>query len=128
MEKNKNEEFFRLEQEHDGEETESDEEAQPTKREYELMRQNPNSYAMFIDRFASSIIGAKNWGYEGDNPMKDVVGGRTQFNDVITVSDEAFMLVCMESYRERWLAEVKKKDALVRTLTFKVCCAVWVPI
>ena len=81
------------------------------------MRQNPIAYTMFVDRFASSIIGNKNWGYEGDNPVQGVVTGTTGFNDVITVSDEAFMLVCMESYRERWLAEAKQKDALVHTQT-----------
>ena len=84
------------------------------KREYELMRQNPIPYARFVNQFASSVIGAKNWGYEGHNPMRDVVRCTTQFNQVITASDEAFMLVCMESYRERWLAEAKQKHAVVR--------------
>ena len=91
------------------------------KREYELMRQNPIAYARFVNQFASSVIGAKYWGYEGDNPMHDVVRGTTQFNQVITASDEAFMLVCMESYRERWLAEAKQKHALVRKQNHSRC-------
>lgn len=118
VENNNNEEFLRLEQgNHDDAIRDDSGEAPPMKREYELMRQNPIAYARFVDRFASSVIGAKNWGYEGDNPMHDVVRGTTQFNQVITASDEAFMLVCMESYRERWLAEAKQKHALVRRQT-----------
>ena len=120
---NKNEDFLRLEQgNHEDTIPYNNGEARPMKREYELMRQNPIAYARFVNQFASSVIGTKNWGYEGDNPMRDVVRGTTPFNEVITASDEAFMLVCMESYRERWLAEAKQKHALVRRQNPKRLC------
>lgn len=75
--------------------------------EYEFLEQRvcASDYAIFIDKFASAVVGNKNWGRNKDNPMTEVIEGNKCFNDLMTVSDEAFINVCFRNYRERWFEE-----------------------
>ena len=40
--------------------------------------------------------------------MDEVVKGKLPFDEVFSPSDEAFLLICMDNYRERWLEEFSR--------------------
>ena len=70
--------------------------------------QSHSVYITFIDTFAPCIVGKKIWN-DPTFPMKRVAEGKLAFDNILTVSDEAFLVLCMRNYRERWLEEFFRK-------------------
>ena len=90
-----------------------------------MMRQNVSSYTHFVNYFAPGIVSVKVWGdfkaskakYENGNDILD---------EFFTTSDEAFMLVVLLNYEERWKAELQMKTltTMVRLTTTLIVCIV----
>ena len=82
-----------------------------------MMRQNVSSYTHFVNYFAPCIVSVKVWGdfkaskakYENGNDILD---------EFFTTSDEAFMLVVLLNYEERWKAELTMKMVSLTTSLF----------
>jgi hypothetical protein len=79
------------------------------------MRDNCLFYSEFIDYYAPAVVGSQVW--NDDANMKahcstnDI---RTFGKKVLTVSDEAFILLVMVNAAPRWMAEIVRDDCKVR--------------
>lgn len=71
----------------------------------ESMRGNSGVYMHFIDMFAPCIVGDAVWNAK-PNPLDRVVQQGARLDTVLTVSDEAFMLLCFRNYSAKWKGEV----------------------
>ena len=63
-----------------------------------------SEYLSFVATFAPCVTGKAKW----DKPvpaMEQVIKGKLSFEKVFSASDEAFLLICMDNYRKRWLEE-----------------------
>ena len=84
-----------------------------------VMGNNIVQYINLIDIYTPCIVGSTNWN-DVDN-MKHHCGDNVSlFNQgVLSISDEAFLLVVLYNYSANWMPEIVIKNAMVRTL---VCC------
>jgi hypothetical protein len=82
------------------------------------MRTKPESYAYFCVHFIPAIVGERNW----TKLCRATMGVKETFKRLVTVSDEAFALLLLENYWDRWVAEweeKKKADEDGRDVSFK---------
>lgn len=69
------------------------------------MRENTIHYVSFIDMFAPCVVSVKKWDNLAEMERACTsVDGET-FNNMLTVSDEVFMLLVIENYANKWFAE-----------------------
>ena len=70
------------------------------------LRNQIKSYIEFIQTFAFSILGKRKWNgiVKNESQINEL---RHDFDTVLTVSDEAFIILCVVNYRERWFEETK---------------------
>jgi len=63
------------------------------------------NYVAFLYRFAPTLVSSRIW---NDSRLIEIAltGGPGAFNSLLTVSDEAFMLVVLENYIGPWHAKV----------------------
>jgi hypothetical protein len=71
------------------------------------LRKNIVHYITFIDTFAPCLVGNSKW----NNTMQDQRVGPSSFNELLSTSDETFLVLVILNYAPRWYAEVVKKDA-----------------
>jgi len=72
------------------------------------MRKNITNYVAFLHRFAPQKVTSRRW--NNSTLVEDACkGGPGAFEKLLSVSDEAFMLVVMENYVESWHAAVLAK-------------------
>lgn len=72
------------------------------------MRKNMTNYVAFLNRFAPKVITSRRW--NNSTLVEDACKGSPHaFDKLLSVSDEAFMLVVMENYVEQWHAAVLAK-------------------
>lgn len=72
------------------------------------MRKNMTNYVAFLNRFAPKVITSRRW--NNSTLVEDACKGSPHALDkLLSVSDEAFMLVVMENYVEQWHAAVLAK-------------------
>ena len=72
------------------------------------MRKNMTNYVAFLHRFAPRVVTSRCW--NNSTLVEDTCkGGPGVFDKLLSVSDEAFMLVVMENYVESWHAAVLTK-------------------
>ena len=74
------------------------------------LRQNMEHYVRFIDVFAPCLIGYSKW-----NRTQYNFAYASTFNDVLSTSDETFLVLVIVNYAERWYAEAKKEAVKVST-------------
>jgi len=94
------------------------------------LRLNISDYVNFIYHFASCVVPKQTWKQFvrtfPDNPTADM------FNKLLSISDEAFIIVVLLSYEERWRVEVQQKQSAntkdnnlaVRTLLSCTCFSI----
>ena len=74
------------------------------------MRSNAQTYVEFIYCFARAVVGIKTW---KQNTTK------TALSEFFTITDEAFLLLCIESYRDKWVElceqELSNKEELQKS-------------
>jgi hypothetical protein len=64
-------------------------------------RQDTKKYIKFINQFGPAITGAAFW-----NNNKTT----KQLSDILTITDEAFIYLCIINYSATWKAQEKKKS------------------
>jgi hypothetical protein len=77
------------------------------------MRQNQVHYISLIDVFAPCIVSNSVW---NDNALTVAYCGNNQQNiqeHVLTISDEAFLLLVLVNYAARWTAEIQLESKSV---------------
>jgi len=74
------------------------------------LRKNMEHYVRFIDVFAPCLIGYSKW-----NRTQYNFRSASTFNDVLSTSDETFLVLVIVNYAERWYAEAKKEAVKVST-------------
>lgn len=79
------------------------------------MRKNIVHYARIIDTYAPSITGSIKWNNDINMASYCATTDRTTWNrNILTISDEAFMLLCLINYGKRWFNELVKIRRKVR--------------
>lgn len=69
------------------------------------MRENTIHYVSFIDMFAPCVVSVKKWDNVKEMETACTGADGDLFNKMLTISDEAFMLLVMENYATKWFAE-----------------------
>jgi hypothetical protein len=64
------------------------------------MRKKNYEYGMFLLHFVAPVVGVKNWKHHWV---------RTSLSEYFTTTDEAFLLLCIESYRAKWIQECEQE-------------------
>lgn len=67
------------------------------------MRNNVVGYVKFLYLFAPCVVGKKKW--ERGASMVRVVDEGKKLEELFSVTDEAFLLLCMYNYSQRWVEE-----------------------
>lgn len=81
-----------------------------------LMRENLVYYVHLIDIYAPCIVGKSKWN-DIANMTRYCGNNEQQFNDhVLSISDEAFLLVVLFNYTETWMSEVEQNISKVCTV------------
>ena len=78
------------------------------------LRQNQVHYTTLIDVFAPCIVSNSMW---NDDALMAKYCGDNQYNfqeHVLTISDEAFLLLVLVNYAARWTAELQLQTKVVR--------------
>jgi hypothetical protein len=85
-----------------------------------MMRKNLCHYAQIVDTYAPCIVGCGTW--NSDVNMETQHGATTDrkvwSKNILSISDEAFMSLCLFNYWQRWFAEVVKSEKMVRHTLF----------
>jgi len=72
------------------------------------MRKNMTNYVAFLHKFAPRVLTTKRW--RNTTLMNNAcMGGPAAFEELLSVSDEAFMLVVMENYIVPWYTAAMSK-------------------
>jgi hypothetical protein len=79
----------------------------------EMMRANITFYVHFVNHFAPSIVSVRRWNEFKATKHRIAIGEDT-LDEFFSVSDEAFMVLVLLNYYERWTAEFELSK------TFKV--------
>jgi hypothetical protein len=81
------------------------------------LRKNICHYAQIIDTYAPCIVGSGKWNNDVNMEANCATTDRALWNkNILSISDEAFMLLCLINYGKRWFAEVVKSEKMVRNL------------
>ena len=97
----------------------------PGKIEQFLMgaRKNTTNYVAFIYRFAPVLVSDHIW---NDSKKMHEALMNNRFDNILTVSDEAFMLVVMDNYIDPWHEKMLlQKDKEERVSTINVYYTSW---
>jgi hypothetical protein len=79
------------------------------------MRDNICYYAEIIDTYAPCIVGSSRWNNIVNMENHCATTDRKVWSKkVLSISDEAFILLCLLNYGKRWFAELIKVDKMVR--------------
>jgi hypothetical protein len=82
------------------------------------MRKNICHYANIIDTFAPCIVGSGRWNNDVNMQINCNTSDRKVWSQkILSVSDEAFLLLCLLNYAERWCAELSREAKKVRMTT-----------
>jgi len=102
----------------------------PGKIEQFLMgaRKNTTNYVAFMYRFAPVLVSSRIW---NDSRKVHEALMNNRFDDILTVSDEAFMLVVMDNYIDPWHEKMlveKNREEMVCTINTYVIVNNAVPL
>ena len=85
------------------------------------MRKNICHYAQIIDTYAPCIITSARWNDDVNMEANCTTTDRRVWNKkILSISDEAFILLCLINYGKRWFAEVLKAEKKVRKVILLV--------
>ena len=78
------------------------------------MRENICHYANIIDNFAPCIVLSKVWNDDSKmNRFCNTSDTKMWSHRILSVSDEAFLLLVLINYTKRWIAEIPRKTKQV---------------
>ena len=81
------------------------------------LRNNLVQYVHLIDIYGPCIVGASNWN-KTDNMERYCGNNASLFNDrVLSLSDEAFLLVVLINYTAEWMWKIEMETIEVRAFT-----------
>jgi len=73
------------------------------------LRANVEHYAKFLDRYAPCVVSHREWNDKAK--MKDACSGSSElFSQMLTISDETFLLLVISNYSARWFAELQRES------------------
>ena len=78
------------------------------------LRNNNAHYLQFIDTFAPCVVGKFVWNNDANMDRVCSALQQQEFDTLFSVSDEAFVLLLIDNYAERWHAEAELQKQLVR--------------
>lgn len=79
------------------------------------MRDNICYYAQIIDTYAPCIVGSSRWNNIVNMENHCATTDRKVWSKkILSISDEAFILLCLINYGKRWFAELVKAEKMVR--------------
>jgi hypothetical protein len=79
------------------------------------MRDNICYYAQIIDTYAPCIVGSSRWNNIVNMATHCATTDRKVWSKkILSISDEAFILLCLINYGKRWLGELVKAENMVR--------------
>jgi hypothetical protein len=79
------------------------------------MRKNICSYAKVIDTYAPCIVTSGRWNNDVNMQINCNTSDRKVWSQkILSVSDEAFLLLCLLNYAKRWYAESAREARKVR--------------
>jgi hypothetical protein len=86
------------------------------------LRNNHAHYLQLIDTFAPCLVGKYLW--NNDAAMERMCSSLHQheFDNLFSVSDEAFVLLLIDNYAARWVAEATLQTQLVSIMCCSTCC------
>jgi hypothetical protein len=85
------------------------------------MRKNICHYAQIIDTYAPCIVTSARWNDDANMEANCTTTDRRVWNKkILSISDEAFILLCYISYGKRWFAKVFKAEKKVRKVILLV--------
>jgi hypothetical protein len=85
------------------------------------MRKNICHYAQIIDIYAPCIKTSARWHDDVNKEENCTTTNRKVWNKkILSISDEAFILLCLINYGKRWFAEVLKVKKKVRKVILLV--------
>ena len=85
------------------------------------MRKNICHYAQIIDTYAPCIITSARWNSDVNMEANCTTTNRRVWNKkILSISDEAFILLCLINYGKRWFVEVRKAKKNVRKVILLV--------
>jgi hypothetical protein len=80
------------------------------------LRNNLVQYVHLIDIYGPCIVGASNWN-NTDNMERYCGNNASLFNDrVLSLSDEAFLLVVLINYSAEWMWKIEMETTEVRAI------------
>jgi hypothetical protein len=87
------------------------------------MRDNICFDAQIIDTYAPCIVGSSRWNNIVNMENRCATTDRKIWNKkILSISDEAFILLCLINYGKRWFGELVKAEKMVR----KKCVSLFV--
>ena len=76
-----------------------------------MMRKNCGFYSEILDMYAPAIVSAKVWNNEANMKAYCGTDDPKEFGKhVLTLSDEAFLLLVLINYSAHWYSEIQKKQ------------------
>jgi hypothetical protein len=78
------------------------------------LRNNMAHYLQFVDTFAPCVVGKFVWNNDANMDRVCSALQQQEFDTLFSVSDEAFVLLLIDNYTERWHAEAELQKQLVR--------------
>lgn len=88
------------------------------------LREHQSSYIAFIETFTTSVTGVAGWKNFKQQVQQIVSRNNIDFDSLLTVSDEAFIVLCVVNYRERWYEETKGTTSVENLPVRDLCCYV----
>ena len=73
-----------------------------------VLRQDQENYLKLFDYFGPAVVGAIRW--------RHLHVSQVAFSNIISPSDEAFLLLCLQSYKEKWIHNIHE------TVRNDMCC------
>jgi hypothetical protein len=80
------------------------------------MRENICYYAQIIDTYAPCIVGNSRWNniVNMEETHCATTDTKVWSKKILSISDEAFILMCLINYGKRWFGELVKAKKMVR--------------
>ena len=85
------------------------------------LRNNNAHYLQLIDTFAPCLVGKYLWNNDAAMERRCSSLHQHEFDNLFSVSDEAFVLLLIDNYAARWVAEATLQTQLV-SMCFSTCC------
>ena len=63
-----------------------------------VTRQDDKKYLKLFEYFGKAVVGVAKW--------QHFLKSQQQFSSAVSIADEAFMLLCIQSYKDKWIHNI----------------------